>query len=79
MRISPPRRTFSAIDYLGDVPWIEDEAAKGVVCAGEIPPVVPPPAERMAGGRAGVAHLCGTSTSELFRHARAGRGHPRLT
>src|SRR5262249_50517177 len=27
--------------------------------AGEIPPVVPPAAQRMAGGGAGVAHLCG--------------------
>src|SRR6185312_15480084 len=32
---------------------------KGVVRAGEIPPVVPPAAERMAGGSAGVADLCG--------------------
>src|ERR1700716_4003745 len=32
---------------------------KGVVRAGEIPPVVPSAAERMAGGRAGVAHLRG--------------------
>src|SRR5882762_7575151 len=32
---------------------------KGVVRAGEIPPVVPPAAERMARGRAGVAHLRG--------------------
>src|SRR5206468_7947662 len=32
---------------------------KGVVRAGEIPPVVPPAAERMAGGRAGVADLRG--------------------
>src|SRR6202051_3934828 len=32
---------------------------KGVVRAGEIPPVVPPAAQRMAGGRAGVAELCG--------------------
>src|SRR4051812_50044297 len=32
---------------------------KGVVRAGEIPPVVPPAAERMAGGGAGVAHLRG--------------------
>src|SRR6267154_1502936 len=33
---------------------------KGVVRAGEIPPVVSPAAERMAGGRAGVGHLCGS-------------------
>src|SRR5207245_38176 len=33
--------------------------SKGVVRAGEIPPVVPSAAERMAGGRAGVAHLRG--------------------
>src|SRR5258708_6462773 len=33
--------------------------SKGVVPAGEIPPVVPSAAERMAGGRAGVAHLRG--------------------
>src|ERR1700756_3860056 len=33
---------------------------KGVVRAGEIPPVVPPAAQRMAGGRAGVADLCGS-------------------
>src|SRR5258706_14291263 len=32
---------------------------KGVVRAGEIPPVVPPAAERMAGGGAGVADLRG--------------------
>src|ERR1700682_3603098 len=32
---------------------------KGVVRAGEIPPVLPPAAERMAGGRASVADLCG--------------------
>src|SRR5436309_7200887 len=32
---------------------------KGVVRAGEIPPVVPPAAERVAGGRAGVADLRG--------------------
>src|SRR5438270_4955648 len=32
---------------------------KGLVRAGEIPPVVPPAAQRMAGGRAGVAHLRG--------------------
>src|SRR4030081_1529894 len=32
---------------------------KGVVRAGEIPPVVPSAAERVAGGRAGVAHLRG--------------------
>src|SRR3989440_9965239 len=33
--------------------------SKGVVRAGEIPPVVPSAAERMAGGRTGVAHLRG--------------------
>jgi epoxyqueuosine reductase len=33
--------------------------SKGVVRAGEIPPVVPPAAERLAAGRAGVADLCG--------------------
>jgi epoxyqueuosine reductase len=33
--------------------------SKGVVRAGEIPPVVPPAAQRLAGGGAGVAHLCG--------------------
>src|SRR5215475_5349952 len=32
---------------------------KNVVRAGEIPSVVPPAAQRMAGGRAGVADLCG--------------------
>jgi epoxyqueuosine reductase len=30
-----------------------------MVRAGEIPPVIPPAAERMAGGGAGVTHLCG--------------------
>src|SRR6185437_15948904 len=33
--------------------------SKGMVRAGEIPSVVPTAAERMAGGSAGVAHLCG--------------------
>ena len=31
-----------------------------MVCAGEIPPVVPPAFERMAGGRPGIAHLRGS-------------------
>src|SRR5215475_7915800 len=33
--------------------------SKGVVRAGQVPPVVPSPAQRMAGGRAGVADLRG--------------------
>src|ERR1700690_1054025 len=32
---------------------------KGVVRAGQVPPLVPAAVERMAGGRAGVADLCG--------------------
>src|SRR5262249_50251612 len=33
--------------------------SKGMVRADQIPPVVPPAAERVARGRAGVADLCG--------------------
>src|SRR4051812_41819843 len=36
------------------------QRSKGVVRAGQIPPVVPSAAERMAGGRAGLAHLRGS-------------------
>ena len=50
---------LSAIDYLGDVPWIEDDAAKAWYARVKSRPVVPPAAERMAGRRAGVAHLRG--------------------
>src|ERR1700730_8382046 len=61
---------LSAIDYLGDVPWIEVAAAKGWVRAGEVPSVVQSTAERMAGGRAGVADLRGSrllkAASTLF-------------
>jgi epoxyqueuosine reductase len=43
-----------------------------VVRAGEIPPVVPSAAQRLAGGRAGLAHLCGPrllSTTEKLEAA----------
>ncbi len=49
---------LSAIDYLGDVPWIEDEAAKAWYARVKVSPVVPAAAERMAGRRAGLSHLC---------------------
>ncbi len=50
---------LSAIDYLGDVPWIEDDAAKAWYARVKSRPSFRPLAERMAGGRAGVAHLRG--------------------
>src|SRR6201999_260502 len=56
----PRRRSASFGDRLsGRRAMDRGRRGKGVVRAGEIPPVVPPAAERMAGGRAGVADLCG--------------------
>ena len=49
---------LSAIDYLGDVPWSEDDAAKAWYARVKSRPSFLP-AQRMAGGRAGVTHLCG--------------------
>jgi len=51
---------LSAIDYLGDVPWIEDDAAKAWYARVKSRPSVPSAAQRMAGRRAGVADLCGS-------------------
>ena len=38
MRIWRRRPISPCADYLGDVPWDEDETAKALVRAGEIPP-----------------------------------------
>src|SRR3981189_680739 len=56
-----PRRRGSSFDdrLSGRRAMDRGRRSKGVVRAGEIPPVVPTAAERMAGGRAGVAHLRG--------------------
>ena len=64
---------LSAIDYLGDVPWIEDDAAKAWYARVKSRPVVPPAAERMAGGRAGVADLRGPGLLNAHRQARCRR------
>ena len=50
---------LSAADYLGDVPWNADEAAKTLVRAGEVAPLVPGDAGRQAGGPAAVGDLRG--------------------
>src|SRR6202021_1586510 len=56
----PRRRGASFGDRLsGRRAMDRGRRGKGVVRAGEIPPVVPPLAERMAGGRAGIADLRG--------------------
>ena len=56
----PRRRGASFGDRLSGRRAMErGRRGKGVVRAGEIAPVVPPAAERMAGGRAGVADLRG--------------------
>src|SRR5207302_4934123 len=56
----PRRRGASFGDRLSGRRAMErGRRSKGVVRAGEIPPVVPSAAERMAGGRAGVADLRG--------------------
>ncbi len=56
----PRRRGASFGDRLSGRRAMErGRRGKGVVRAGEIPPVVPPAAERMAGGRAGLADLRG--------------------
>src|SRR3982074_3957076 len=56
----PRRRGESFGDRLSGRRAMErGRRGKGVVRTGEIPPVVPPAAERMAGGGAGVADLRG--------------------
>src|SRR5207247_9478508 len=56
----PRRRGASIGDRLSGRRAMErGRRGKGVVRAGEIPPVVPSAAERVAGGRAGVAELRG--------------------
>src|SRR5204863_5352167 len=57
----PRRRGASFGDRLsGRCAMVGRRRGKGVVRAGEIPPVVPSTAERVAGGRAGLAHLRGS-------------------
>jgi len=55
---------LSAIDYLGDVPWIEDDAAKAWYARVKSRPSFRPLLSGMAGGRAGVRALTWISTSE---------------
>src|SRR3981189_2663802 len=57
-----PRRRGSSFDdrLSGRRAMDRGRRRKGVVRAGQIPPVVPSAAERMAGGRAGLAHLRGS-------------------
>ena len=62
---------ISAIDYLEDVPWIEDDAAKAWYARVKIQALVPPAAERMAGRRAGLAHLCGPEFLRIAGIARS--------
>ena len=66
----PRRRGASFGDRLsGRRAMDRGRRGKGLVRAGEIPPVVPSAAERMAGGRAGVADLCGSRLLNTTAHS----------
>ena len=69
---------LSAVDYLGDVPWNEDETAKALVRADQIAPVVPHAAGRDAARPAAVAELRQSRflTAAALK-AGARRGRPR--
>src|SRR6202051_449225 len=63
----PRRRGASFGDRLsGRRAMDRGRRGKGVVRAGQIQTLVPPAAERMAGRRAGVAHLCGSGFLMVF-------------
>ena len=70
----PRRRGASFGDRLsGRRAMDRGRRGKGVVRAGEVPPLVPPAAERMAGGRAGVARPMWTSISDYRSNCRSTR------
>ena len=50
MPILPPRRIFPVADFLGDVPWDENEDGEALVRADEIAPGLPLAARRPAAG-----------------------------
>ena len=74
----PRRRGASFGDRLSGRRAMErGRGGKGVVRAGEIPPVVPSAAERMAGGRAGVADLRGPRLLNESSFCRRSEGRAR--
>src|SRR3984893_3209715 len=71
---------LSAIDYLGDLPWVEDDAAKGWYARGISRPSFRPLLYERSGGRAcGRRALMWIWFSNIGLHPRVCRGHPRLT